>query len=843
MTGIYELCSFTILSNSTVYIRLSNPTPCFSACCRVPFFCESGRHPIGSINIQGMSSSTSDGTGSSPSKSTDLSSNRKNSHAAPPRTPSSAGPRRPSVNAFFNKHQSTTKQQDPSCDEERRHAKQQRKHALHRVRALPHASLQAMAHILCLPISPPPPAAYGIGALKLHQARQKAIREAITRLPVNVQLDKRDQVPWKSKVAGLLNQAASAIETSTSVPEKLKVPVKASIDIILGLDFLRQKTPLCHTHVGLRPKLVHALFTSLIAEVSVRLEVFVLGFPGLRPEYQQFIHTLRTMQALWLPPSQYRPSSLDRWSFQADRCEACVLARVGGDDDSVRALRAAVLSRAMSDYKPGARGPHFLPWIDAWVDEMSPEKRTAVRDWSDRVGGEMRIIRAKEKYNRRVRKAAERGEPIPVDPFRESGGTGAYDDGENQLDSDFEDEIIQHYAELLSRNHLPLDTQRELHGGEGTRMDMLPATTYHPSMPGRELREQDSPGYSPARSTQAGFVYPPFIPSPSSVSLTRSGSLGTRHHRRTPSSFGKGNNLERSKLPARSSSLSYSRSAVDDLQDHLKAKERDRTYNYLTERSPARAESQPLHRRGSSVTGDESDVHPAFRSPRGRDLAKGDRERQPSFVPARKEWKAPSSSSSDKPLSSTPDILTSKAPNRSMSTTQASRPRAESLSTTTKTTQHLAPPSYEKPRQASSVYSCATTATSNMPRSASVSAKPGHLPRNALSPNGPPVMRVRASHSVASATRSRQDSVTDVGEGSRGRLPSTGGYRALVVDPSSPSASSTRKGSFADRAAATAAGNRGGSVSGRTGSIGGRGTRDTRWSDVMGDEEGDEWWI
>ncbi|KAI9675779.1 MAG: hypothetical protein M1817_001146 [Caeruleum heppii] len=389
---------------------------------------------------------------------------------------------------------------------------------LHRLTALSDLSLQALAHILCLPISPPPPPVFGREALALHRARQRFVREAIDRLPRELRADgkDRDDLPIRSKIAGALRTASHKLERSGSLPAVMKTPMRAGLGRLIDLEFLHGNTAgLCATHESLRPRLVHTLFTSLIGEVSVRLEPFVLGFPALPLPQQRLVHNLRGLQALWLSPTQYRAKAngLDRWTFQPDRCEACVLARVGADPETVGGLRAVLLSRV----KPGRICPRFLRWVEAWIAQLPAEEMLHVSEWSGRIGEEMRRFRdVMREQRRRERRAArrERGDEESSRPSTADGegcDTDVVDDNDGH---DLENQIIDHYATLLSGCHLPLTTDQELNVKYPSGWSLGGAI--HGAS---AVRQQASPFTIQRRSEENGFIYPPLLPSPSSLNF------------------------------------------------------------------------------------------------------------------------------------------------------------------------------------------------------------------------------------------------------------------------------------------------------------------------------------
>ena len=311
-------------------------------------------------------------------------------------------------------------------------------------------------------------------------ARRETLGRMIRSLPSHLLAP----IPWRGKVVSAL-AAATALKTA-HVPAPMRGPLGRSLSRMASSSSSSAAVPrdrpfLCATHAGLDARLVHAVFGALVREVTVRMGVFVAHFPALPRAEQDVVHALRALQALWLPDRAYRRMALDRWTRQADGCEACVLARVGADDASLMALRAAVLSRSRAGREP----PRFWRWVEAWArcSEGSKEVLRASEERGAALKQTRRAIHRAEKEGRRkeeMEKETEGRRKEEMEKETEEEGGEDESDPEN-----FEEDIIAYYAALPSMNCLPLTDEA---GPEKIKTPITP---------------------------EEGFVFPPFRPSES----------------------------------------------------------------------------------------------------------------------------------------------------------------------------------------------------------------------------------------------------------------------------------------------------------------------------------------
>jgi hypothetical protein len=145
---------------------------------------------------------------------------------------------------------------------------------------------------------------------------------------------------------------------------------------------------LCSKHKDLNRQVIRHAFNLLQREVTVRLHP-VEEFPQMvGPEEAMIIQYARGIQGMWIaspppPPTSSSSSSSLRalsaaglwWDFQTDKCEACILGRIGSNPRALRDLRTLLLSR--NETVPSLTktpAPRFLPFVQEWVNQHDDMK-------------------------------------------------------------------------------------------------------------------------------------------------------------------------------------------------------------------------------------------------------------------------------------------------------------------------------------------------------------------------------------------------------------------------------------------------------------------------------------
>ena len=263
-------------------------------------------------------------------------------------------------------------------------------------------------------------------------------------------------------------------EATTTLPSHLKRPNRLSLLFLSGP---AASQPLCAIHRPLNHILIHSIFTLVAIEAGLRLNSLVANNHRLSPSQWDLISRVRSLHALWLNPVTYRKTFLEpapqdpTRRYQEDECEGCILARIGGSLHDLAGLRTILLSRTRTKKPLKSGPPRLLILIDSWIVNRVNYGEEGPLVWileevlvqSDRVAADLKVLRkAIWKERRDKSRKARFNAPTPdiqasstanVAPsFSSNALTVVEEDDEN---NDFENEIIDHYAALMSTPYLP----------------------------------------------------------------------------------------------------------------------------------------------------------------------------------------------------------------------------------------------------------------------------------------------------------------------------------------------------------------------------------------------------
>jgi hypothetical protein len=247
-------------------------------------------------------------------------------------------------------------------------------------------------------------------------------------------------------------------------------------------------TPLCKLHKPLNASVVHALFNLVALEAGGRLNSLVSNNHKLTETERARVQSLRELHSLWLEPDVYQKTffelpNWEKWKYQADECEACMLARIGGDMTVLLTLRMALLSRMSSKKLRRYGPPRLMCWIERWVATLSVgmrfsseqfEKMISENDqdgkalkeirkqlWHERRESQRAFRANQQKQNRRSTQVSggDISAPQSQPEIRVSAATTNtfpqpfVEDGDSA--SDYENDLIDHYNFLTSTAYLP----------------------------------------------------------------------------------------------------------------------------------------------------------------------------------------------------------------------------------------------------------------------------------------------------------------------------------------------------------------------------------------------------
>ena len=279
---------------------------------------------------------------------------------------------------------------------------------------------------------------------------------------------------WLRDQRHLINRFPSSLQRPTSILSRA----------ILALPlYISGRAQLCRAHKGLNSFLVRQIFLHVSAECTTRLQG--LTAPNVRsslpPDLKKWLRRLERLNSLWTNPELYRTAyhampDEPRKEFVKSGCEACILARVGGDVQAVIDLRASCLGRT----RKRRQKPRLLGIIDGWIGWSGERER--VEEESSSISREIKEIRRELQKERRKRteerrKRRKNGRTgsdrsrrhSPAVPESERGRQAPHDhDSWNEQDvgepeDDFENRIISHYRNLVSTTSLDVQIGSHAH--------------------------------------------------------------------------------------------------------------------------------------------------------------------------------------------------------------------------------------------------------------------------------------------------------------------------------------------------------------------------------------------
>ncbi|KAI9646088.1 hypothetical protein NHQ30_005527 [Ciborinia camelliae] len=234
---------------------------------------------------------------------------------------------------------------------------------------------------------------------------------------------------------------------------------------------------LCTVHKPLNPYLIRKIFLELTYECTTRLRHLATAstIAGELPRnVRELVARMQMLNSIWMDPELYRQAyqvspTTPRYERVASGCEACILATIGGNRNIVRDLYASILGRRKKN------GRMEEGWIDVVMAWGSWHKDfDALTFESTGLGREIGRCR---KHLQTLRRAAIREQLGGViNPFERDSEAqtllGRDSLEEDKYEEDFENEIVDFYANMMSRTSL---------GKTTSDLNLHPAESVHPA--------------------------------------------------------------------------------------------------------------------------------------------------------------------------------------------------------------------------------------------------------------------------------------------------------------------------------------------------------------------------
>ncbi|KAF7879154.1 hypothetical protein EAF04_000353 [Stromatinia cepivora] len=231
------------------------------------------------------------------------------------------------------------------------------------------------------------------------------------------------------------------------------------------------KAILCPVHKPLNPYLIRKIFLEATAECTTRIQRLVSEIPvdELPVNVREFVVRMQRVNSIWMQPDFYRQAyqvspSEPRYERVASGCEACILATIGGDRNIIRDLFASIWGRRKKNRE-----------MKGWVD--------VVRAWGEWHGdfdalilestGLGREIGRCRKHLQTLRKAAIREQLSGMNnPFERNSEAQTllghdFTEEDKEGDGDVENEIVDFYANMMSKTSLANTSTQNAHSAEG----------------------------------------------------------------------------------------------------------------------------------------------------------------------------------------------------------------------------------------------------------------------------------------------------------------------------------------------------------------------------------------
>ncbi|KAF4964341.1 hypothetical protein FSARC_7708 [Fusarium sarcochroum] len=154
---------------------------------------------------------------------------------------------------------------------------------------------------------------------------------------------------------------------------------------------------LCAAHHGLDPKLIRRLMLLLIAECTERVQVLRIWRQRIAfsDNIIAWLDRIDTVTGLWIGRDAFRATFGYQRASPTDlkvksKCEACIMAVVGGRPQVLSDLRASMIQRRDRHFdRTGGKGPRLLRLVESWIDHFDADCRRAVLTASTEVGNEL----------------------------------------------------------------------------------------------------------------------------------------------------------------------------------------------------------------------------------------------------------------------------------------------------------------------------------------------------------------------------------------------------------------------------------------------------------------------
>ncbi|KAL1860941.1 hypothetical protein Plec18167_003778 [Paecilomyces lecythidis] len=230
------------------------------------------------------------------------------------------------------------------------------------------------------------------------------------RYPTRLDELTRDDIQALTRILQIDNTSATTSWAENEIQrliDALPGHLRSTFLLRLVPNIILNYAAVCPVHKSINRHIVHDAWMLIKREVTSHLNILYMYPDVVGLEEKAILRNLRAVSGMWiLPSSEDLPQGA--WDFQVNRCEACMLARIGAKPTILRNMRVMLLSR--NQIHKNRRAPRLIRWVDAWITQCgelsteiffrSGEKAFAMKKAMDEA------VRARDEDKKRRKKKA-----------------------------------------------------------------------------------------------------------------------------------------------------------------------------------------------------------------------------------------------------------------------------------------------------------------------------------------------------------------------------------------------------------------------------------------------------
>ena len=180
---------------------------------------------------------------------------------------------------------------------------------------------------------------------------------------------------------------------------------------------LSRPSGLCRLHDRLNADLIDSTFHCLQSEIEDKISVSlheIRNLPAYAQTYFPIMAFLNDVQALWLDHEAYVArfgyEASDRFKYQANRCNACMLAELGSDKNALIALLAGEKMRMRERRTELPCSSFRISWITVWMSHFPDGQGAEMLRVAGAIGSQLKLLSRQVRRDAHVRRGEERQE-------------------------------------------------------------------------------------------------------------------------------------------------------------------------------------------------------------------------------------------------------------------------------------------------------------------------------------------------------------------------------------------------------------------------------------------------